>query len=127
MWCGRRVRRMLEDPRYTGYQVWNRRTRERANPISEWVWSRQQAHPAIVTSEEWHATQKMTVRIRQRRRSGWERVQAAADELGLTLTRTSTTDEHVLLEVNGRQIVVPRGELPPTAADELVDFVQASR
>lgn len=127
MWCGRSVRRMLANPKYTGYQVWNRRTRERANPICEWIWSSRPAHPTVVTLEEWHATQKVTEQIRERRRSGWGRVQAAADERGVTLTRARESDEHVVLEVDGRQIVVPRGQLPPAAADELVDFLQASR
>lgn len=128
-WCGRRVRRMLANPKYTGYQVWNRRKRtnaERVNPISEWVWSRQQAHPDLVSVEDWHQAQLAAERIRDRRRSGWERVRAVADERGITFTRARETDEHVLLEAAGRRIVVPRGELPAAVADEVIALLTAT-
>jgi recombinase len=40
-WTASAVRPVLENPKYTGYQVWNRRARKKggnkANPVSEWV------------------------------------------------------------------------------------------
>ncbi|MEV0282177.1 recombinase family protein [Streptomyces sp. NPDC050610] len=37
------VRGILSNPKYTGYQVWNRRARKKrgnkANSVAEWVWS----------------------------------------------------------------------------------------
>ncbi|MEV4163459.1 recombinase family protein [Nonomuraea dietziae] len=52
LWNARRIRKMLAQPKYSGYQVFNRcaaRTNHsRINPIADWVWSREQAHPAIV-------------------------------------------------------------------------------
>ena len=52
-WTASAVRSILENPKYTGYQVWNRRARKRAgnkaNPISEWVWSPHPTHEPLVT------------------------------------------------------------------------------
>ncbi|MEX2972533.1 recombinase zinc beta ribbon domain-containing protein [Streptomyces sp. C184] len=46
------VRSVLENLKYTGYQVWNRKARKkrgnRANPVSEWVWS---PRPTLVTRQ----------------------------------------------------------------------------
>ncbi|MFG1858435.1 recombinase family protein [Actinomadura geliboluensis] len=128
IWCGRRVRRMLDNPKYTGYQVWNRRSRnnrDRANPMSEWVWSRQKAHPELVSLHDWRQAQLVTARMRERRRSGWDRIRAVAEGRGLTLTRARESDEHVLLEVGGHQIVVPQGELPAGIADEVIALLAA--
>jgi site-specific DNA recombinase len=48
---------LLDNPKYTGYQVWNRRRRKtggnRANPESEWVWSAEPSHAALVPKEVW--------------------------------------------------------------------------
>jgi hypothetical protein len=52
---------VLRNPKYTGYQVWNRRARKkghnRTNPPEAWVWSDEPAHPAIVSREEHEAVQ----------------------------------------------------------------------
>jgi DNA invertase Pin-like site-specific DNA recombinase len=56
-WSGSSVRDILHNPKYTGYQVWNRRASKdpihpgKYNPISEWVWSKQPTHAAIVSVE----------------------------------------------------------------------------
>jgi site-specific DNA recombinase len=50
---------ILANPKYTGYQVWNRRKRSRperrvkgrCNPPHEWVWSPQPTHEPLVTKE----------------------------------------------------------------------------
>ena len=52
---------VLRNPKYTGYQVWNRRARKkghnRTNPPETWVWSEEPALPAIVSREEYDAVQ----------------------------------------------------------------------
>ncbi len=74
-WKHTAVRAILENPRYTGYQVWNKQrrdevlidvhdvalghqTRMRWNDPSDWIWSEQPSHDALVTREEWEAVQE---------------------------------------------------------------------
>ncbi|MFD3705826.1 recombinase family protein [Nocardia sp. NPDC058658] len=50
-WGPTTVRDILHNPKYTGYQVWNRRASKnkcKPNPPSEWVWSTKPTHPAII-------------------------------------------------------------------------------
>jgi site-specific DNA recombinase len=73
-WSKSAVRAILTNPRYTGYQVWNRqRTDEilldvenvalghtskmRWNPADKWVFSEQPAHPPIITRENFDLAQ----------------------------------------------------------------------
>ena len=60
-WSRSSVWEVLRNPKYTGYQVWNRRARKkghnRTNPPDLWVWSNEPAHPAIVSREEYDAVQ----------------------------------------------------------------------
>ncbi|HEX5267822.1 MAG TPA: recombinase family protein, partial [Acidimicrobiales bacterium] len=60
-WSRSSVWEVLRNPKYTGYQVWNRRARKkghnRTNPPELWVWSEEPAHPAIVNREEYDAVQ----------------------------------------------------------------------
>ena len=68
------MRSILQNPRYTGYQVWNKQrrdeilidvhdvglghqTRMRWNDPSDWVWSEEPSHEALVTREDWEAVQ----------------------------------------------------------------------
>ncbi len=58
MWSRSSLWEILRNPKYTGYQVWNRRARKkggRPNHPSTWVWSEEPAHPAIVSREELEA------------------------------------------------------------------------
>ena len=56
-WTLTAVRDILDNPKYTGYMVWNRRKRSRpergvkgrVNPPSEWVWSPQPTHEPLTT------------------------------------------------------------------------------
>ena len=54
---------LLDNPKYTGYQVWNRRRRKtggnRANPESEWVLSAEPSHAALVPKEVWERAWRM--------------------------------------------------------------------
>ncbi|MGH1556458.1 recombinase family protein [Streptomyces sp. L7] len=55
LWTVQSVRGILENPKYTGYQVWNRKARKKRgnkrNPVSEWVWSPHPVHEPLVTRE----------------------------------------------------------------------------
>jgi site-specific DNA recombinase len=71
-WSRSSVWEVLRNPKYTGYQVWNRRARKkghnRTNPADAWIWSEEPAHPAIVSREEYDAVQvraKANMRSRQ--------------------------------------------------------------
>ncbi len=63
------MRAILENPRYTGHQVWNKQRRDEAlidvhdvglghqtrmrwNDPSEWFWSEEPSHQALITREE---------------------------------------------------------------------------
>ena len=58
-WSRSSVWEVLRNPKYTGFQVWNRRARKkghnRMNPPDVWIWSEEPAHPAIVSREEYDA------------------------------------------------------------------------
>ena len=61
---------ILHNPKYTGYQVWNRRASKtghgRSNQPAEWTWSEEPSHPAIVTVEEF---KRVDAAARHKRRS----------------------------------------------------------
>jgi site-specific DNA recombinase len=67
-WSKSAVRTILGNPRYTGYQVWNKQRKQESlidvedvalghrtalawNPREEWIFSDQQVHPALVSRE----------------------------------------------------------------------------
>ncbi len=73
-WKFTSIRAILKNPRYTGYQVWNKQRRDevlidvndvglghqtkmRWNDRADWIWSEQPSHQAIVTREVWEAVQ----------------------------------------------------------------------
>ncbi len=73
-WHHSAVRAILDNPRYTGFQVWNRQrrdeilmdvqdvalgheTRMRWNDTTAWIWSAEPSHKALVTREQWEAAQ----------------------------------------------------------------------
>ncbi|WP_405590028.1 recombinase family protein [Streptomyces sp. NBC_01190] len=48
------MREILRNPKYTGYQVWNRRATKkggRNNDAKEWIWSQRPTHEPLVTKE----------------------------------------------------------------------------
>jgi site-specific DNA recombinase len=61
-WTGGAVREILRNPKYTGYQVWNRRSTKNGgknvNP-AEWVWSPQPTHEPLVTKELFDAVSQI--------------------------------------------------------------------
>ncbi|MBS2536963.1 recombinase family protein [Catenulispora sp. NF23] len=54
-WTRQAVRDILKNPKYTGHTVWNRRAtssgRGKHNPPSEWIWSAEPTHPALIDVE----------------------------------------------------------------------------
>lgn len=61
-WSGSAVREILMNPKYTGYQVWNRRATKqggRNNDPKDWVWSPQPTHEPLVTRELFDAVSAM--------------------------------------------------------------------
>jgi hypothetical protein len=62
-WTASSVREILDNPKHTGYMVWNRRKRPRpergirgkVNPPSAWVWSSLPIHEPLVTREIFEA------------------------------------------------------------------------
>jgi DNA invertase Pin-like site-specific DNA recombinase len=77
-WAKSAVRAILENPRYTGRQVWNKQrkdevlldvndvalgyqTRMRWNPADQWVWSDTVAHQPLVSVADFEAAQRIRV------------------------------------------------------------------
>jgi DNA invertase Pin-like site-specific DNA recombinase len=61
-WTISTVRSILSNPKYTGHMVYNRRASSRKskrNTASQWVWSPEPTHPAIVSRETWDAAQSV--------------------------------------------------------------------
>lgn len=54
-WSRSQLRSLLRNPKYTGYNVWNRHDKRKGRPLirprSEWVWSPAPTHEAIVPRE----------------------------------------------------------------------------
>ena len=72
-WTYSNVRDVLTNPKHTGHMVWNRRARKgagknRMNPVSEWVWSPEPVHEALVSLETFVQAQDISAR-RERSRS----------------------------------------------------------
>ena len=73
LWTYSNVRDMLTNPKHTGHMVWNRRARKgsgknRMNPVSEWVWSAEPVHEALVDLETFVQAQQVADR-RERSRT----------------------------------------------------------
>ncbi len=70
-WTWSSVRGILTNPKYTGHMVWNRRGRKsnqnRVNPVSEWVWSPQPVHEAIIDIEMFLAAQEIAAETERSR------------------------------------------------------------
>jgi site-specific DNA recombinase len=72
-WTYSNVRDVLTNPKHTGHMGWNRRARKgagknRMNPVSEWVWSPQPVHEALVGLETFVQAQEISAH-RERSRS----------------------------------------------------------
>lgn len=75
-WAKTAIRAIVTNPRYTGFEVWNKQrkdevlidvddvalghqTKMRWNATSEWIWSAEPMHEAIVSREQFEAAQAM--------------------------------------------------------------------
>lgn len=71
-WTSSTVGEMLNQPKYTGYMVWNRKARKTRNgspnPVERWVWSSAPTHEKIVDLETFIAAQQVVLR-RERSRT----------------------------------------------------------
>ena len=89
-WQPTAVRAILDNPRYTGYQVWNRQrrdevlinvhdvglgheTRMRGNDPSDWIWSNEPSHEPLITRQQWDEVQE---RFRKNRRTSTRKPKA---------------------------------------------------
>ncbi|MEG8179300.1 recombinase family protein [Nocardia terpenica] len=72
-WTYSNVRDVLTNPKHTGHMVWNRRgrksNRNRINPMSEWVWSKELVHPALVSIDDFIAAQDVAATTERSRAS----------------------------------------------------------
>jgi len=54
-WSKSQIQGMLRNPKYTGYNVWNRHDKRKGRPLirpqAEWIWSPTPSHEAIVTKD----------------------------------------------------------------------------
>ncbi len=83
LWAKSAVRAILANPRYTGFEVWNKQrkdevlldvedvalghqTKMRWNDTSEWIWSAEPVHEAIVAREQFDTAQAMFTRTKSR-------------------------------------------------------------
>ena len=126
-WTAQRVRALLLNPRLTGYAVFNRRSNKRGYipvPISEWVWSERPSHTALWTVVDWANMMKMDSGA-EIRVNPLDRVRAAARAAGGTVNVVRSKDSHVTYEVAGAQYTVPRGRFPETAADRIINQLNA--
>jgi hypothetical protein len=57
-WTHTTVKSILRNPKYTGHMVWNmRKDKSTFKGRSEWVWSPEPTHPALVSRELWEQAQ----------------------------------------------------------------------
>lgn len=125
IWTVPRIRSLLLNPRLTGYAVYNRRCNRngwKPNPIAEWTWSRQPAHPAVFTVEQWAELMRMEAAAR-RPTDPLEQVHAAAAQRGHTLEVVRSDAAHVVYSIGDRRFTVPAGDLPAAAADRILSWL----
>jgi DNA invertase Pin-like site-specific DNA recombinase len=75
-WAKAAIKTILSNPRYTGRQVWNKQrkdevlldvdevslgyeTKMRWNDPDQWIWSDAEAHPALITTDQFEAVQRL--------------------------------------------------------------------
>jgi len=83
LWAKSAVRAILANPRYTGFEVWNKQrkdevlldvedvalghqTKMRWNDSGEWIWSAEPMHEALVTREQFETAQSMFAATKRR-------------------------------------------------------------
>ena len=61
-WSAQAVAKILANPKYTGHMVYGRRRRGPAGqrlrvPVTEWLWTPEPVHPALIDTDTWAAAQ----------------------------------------------------------------------
>ncbi len=63
-WTYSNVRDILSNPKHTGHMVWNRHARKTSgnclNPVSEWIWSPEAVHEALVSLDTYLQVQQIS-------------------------------------------------------------------
>lgn len=127
-WSVQRIRGLLLNPKLTGYAVYNRRCNRdgwKPNPIEEWAWSRQPAHPAVFTVEQWAELMRMEAASRAPQ-DPLERLRAAAGQHGLNLELVRSDGTHAVYAIGDRHFTVPAGDLPLAAADRILSWLETA-
>jgi DNA invertase Pin-like site-specific DNA recombinase len=100
-WTGSSVRDVLNQPKYTGYMVWNRRAMKTRNgspnPMEKWVWSTEPTHEKIINLPDFIAAQQV---VRRRERS---RTSAGANTHPQT-KRTYRLRSYLFCDICGRRM-----------------------
>jgi site-specific DNA recombinase len=104
VWTQNSVREVLDNPKHTGYMVWNRRKNARpergvsgrVNPPSQWVWSSRPTHEPLVTRALFEAASTIG-RFRKGSRPG-----AGANSHGQT-ARTYVLRSYLFCDLCGRR------------------------
>jgi site-specific DNA recombinase len=99
------VREVLDNPKHTGYMVWNRRKRSRSkrgvrgrvNPAAQWVWSTRPTHEPLITRELFEAA----AAVRSYRRGS--RLEATPNRHRQT-RRTYALRSYVVCDLCGRRM-----------------------
>ncbi|MEU3500197.1 recombinase family protein [Streptomyces hundungensis] len=130
-WTWGRVEGLLENPKLTGYQVYNRKAKRTGrpglpvlNPVSEWVWSPRPVHEPVISIEEWKAAQEVTAALR----AGYEdgpllRIRAAARRLELPVTLVSSSATHKVYRIGERRVALPT-PLSHAVAQQVIDDME---
>ena len=100
-WTWSSVRDVLNQPKYTGYMVWNRRAMKTRNgspnPMEKWVWSTEPTHEKIIDLVDFIAAQQV---VQRRERS---RTQPGANTHPQT-KRTYRLRSYMFCELCGRRM-----------------------
>jgi site-specific DNA recombinase len=72
-WSRSQLHSMLRNPKYTGFNVWNRHDKRRGRPLvrprEQWIWSPAPTHPAIVSRTLFDAVEERASRNQARSRT----------------------------------------------------------
>lgn len=133
-WTYNMVEGLIANPKLSGYMVYNRRRartgkagHSRWNPVSEWAWSPEPVHQAVISIEQWRQAQEITAGLRTGADASGPltRLRAAARRQGLTVAALRANDSFTLYRIGNRQIVLPT-PLPDTLAQQVIDDLEAA-
>lgn len=126
-WSVRRVRKLLLNPRLTGYAVFNRRSNlngYKTNPIEDWTWSRKPAHPAAFTVHDWAEMMRMES-TSCADDAPIQQIYAAAAKRGITVEIVRSNEDHCVYAVDERRFTVPN-PVPQAAADHILSWMETA-